>query len=230
MKAAPHTYLFTAKEKIPRLRLVGAEKYRHLTPFDLSGAMETLVHDIATRCPDFSHVDAQRILFTLSRARNRTKYGLQAKIIPLRFENGDLRGKVRGRWYYPQRYKVGATEILYHISFCVPRFLDNTFEQKLVTVIHELYHISPEMNGDIRRLVGEGRYSIHSKSQKDFDARMAEYAKEYFDTKPDPKTSDFLRLDWKQFEEQHGGIVGINLPAPKIIPAKYIEESSENPH
>ena len=41
--------------------------------------------------------------------------------------------------------------------------METPFEEKLTTVFHELYHISPMFDGDIRRL--EGRYHVHSHSQ-----------------------------------------------------------------
>jgi hypothetical protein len=225
MPPIPKIFRFADKKSLPRLHLYGALPDRSLVPFDFTQALENLCQDIAERCPELAHIDTKKILFTLTRARVRTKHGLQAKVIPLRFENGQLRGKLRGRWYYPQRYIVGGQEIFYHVSFCVPRFIDSSFEQKLITVIHELYHISPEMNGDIRRLSEHGRYAIHSKSQKAFNAKMAEFAVQYLRTRPDPSILKFLYHSWRDFELQYGGIIGNLLAVPKLIPAKLMEEN-----
>ena len=40
------------------------------------------------------------------------------------------------------------------MSFYLPRFCDQSLDEKLSTVMHELWHISPAFDGDIRRLPG----------------------------------------------------------------------------
>ena len=89
----------------------------------------------------------------------------------MRFRDGALTRRVGGTVYQVQRYFVGGREMLYLVTFCLPRFLDQTFEEKLVTVFHELYHISPNFDGDLRR--HEGRYAVHSRSKRAYDERMA---------------------------------------------------------
>jgi hypothetical protein len=91
-----------------------------------------------------------------------------------------------------------------------------TFDEKFVTVFHELFHISPEFNGDLRR--HDGRYSVHSHSQKDYDKHMSALAREYLSCKPDPNLHAFLRLDFGQLLRRHGCIIGVSVPRPKLIP------------
>ena len=73
---------------------------------------------------------------------------------PLRFAGGALAGCRDGVPHQVQRYVVGGREMLYLVTFCLPRFLDQNFDDKFVTLFHELYHISPAFDGDLRRLAG----------------------------------------------------------------------------
>ena len=62
--------------------------------------------------------------------------------------------------------------MLYLVTFCLPRFLDRPFNDKFVTLFHELYHIGPAFDGDLRR--HEGRCAIHTHSKRRYDAHMAQ--------------------------------------------------------
>lgn len=185
-------------------------------PFDFSGNIRRLVADIAMRCPDFKHLQMPRILVAVTQARTGYAHGLQARVTPLRFPDAALTHQRRGVTYHIQRYFLDETEFLYVMSFCLPRFLDQTFEQKFVTLFHELYHIHPEFNGDLRR--HEGRYQFHTHCQRDYDRGMMDHARDYLLSKPDPNLSGFLRLTFAQLQDRHGSVTGIVVPRPKIIP------------
>lgn len=185
-------------------------------PFDFCRAVKTLCDDLIGRCPDFGHIDPARLLLAATRARKPSPHGLQARVTPLRFPGGKLREK-RGKVLYQiQRYFHDATEFLYLVTFCLPRFLDLDFDEKLITLFHELYHISPRFDGDLRR--HEGRYALHSHSKRDYDRHMAELAREYLSKNPDPKLFHFLRLNFHQLQHRHGSIQAVVVPHPKIIP------------
>jgi len=121
-----------------------------------------------------------------------------------------------GVTYQLQRYFVGNQEYLYLVTFCLPRFLDQSFADKLLTLFHELYHISPAFDGDLRR--HHGRYDLHSHSKKDYDRHMAGLARAYLATKPDPALYGFLRLTFAQLQHRHGSVAAIVVPRPKLIP------------
>ena len=59
-----------------------------------------------------------------------------------------------GRTWTLERLYEGDREMLYILTFYLPRFLDHSFREKLITVFHELYHISPELR---RRHSADGR-------------------------------------------------------------------------
>ena len=64
-----------------------------------------------------------------------------------RLRDGRLSRRRRGVTFQIQRYFVDGREILYLVTFCLPRFLDLTFDEKFVTIFHELFHIGPSFNG-----------------------------------------------------------------------------------
>ena len=185
-------------------------------PFDFSAAMHALGADVVERTPALAHIDAARVLFTFNLARNGRRHGLQARVTPLRFQGGALATVHRGTAYQVQRVVVDGREILYLVTFCLPRFLNREFEDKLVTVFHELYHISPAFDGDLRR--HDGRYCAHTGSQKKYDAHMARLAGAYLRDGANPDRYAFLRLSFGQLCRRHGSVVGLHLPRPKLIP------------
>lgn len=185
-------------------------------PFDFCAHVRNLCLDVVRRCPELAHIDPTRLLFAVTQARNGETHGLQARVTPLRFPGGRLARQRRGVIFQVQRYVHGEVEFLYLVTFCLPRFLNQDFEDKLITLFHELYHISPEFDGDLRR--HEGRYSLHTHSQRAYDQQMAGLAREYLDRKPDPNLLAFLRLNFWQLERRHGSVVGVVVPRPKIIP------------
>jgi hypothetical protein len=115
-----------------------------------------------------------------------------------------------------QRFFIDGREMLYLLTFCLPRFLDQSFEEKLITVFHELYHVSPAFDGDLRR--HPGRYAVHSHSKDDYDRAMAELVKGYLEDHPEPEHFAFLRFGYRELWRRHGGVVGTIVPRPKLLP------------
>jgi hypothetical protein len=185
-------------------------------PFDFCGHMRRLTADVVHHCPELSHIDYSRLLFAITQARTGRRHGLQARVTPLRFRNGHLIRRHLGVNYQVQRYFVDGREMLYLVTFCLPRFLDQKFLDKFITLYHELYHIAPEFNGDLRR--HEGRYALHSHSKSRYDARMAEFARAYLSNGADQPLYSFMRMDYAQLEHRHGSVVGVVVPRPRLLP------------
>ena len=59
-------------------------------PLDFSAAMARLCRDVADRCETLHHVHMPRVLVSFTPSRNRSRYGLQARVTPLRFRAGAL--------------------------------------------------------------------------------------------------------------------------------------------
>jgi hypothetical protein len=199
---------------------VDAPPWLHTGPlgqsFDFCGHVRRLCADIVARCDKLWHIDVARLLFAVTQARNGRAHGLQARVTPLRFREGRLTRRGRGTAYQVQRYFVGAQEMLYVVTFCLPRFLDQDFDDKFITLFHELYHISPAFDGDLRR--HEGRCAIHSRSKRGYDAHMAGLAREYLANGADPALHAFLRLNFAQLQQRHDKVIGVAVPRPKLIP------------
>ena len=105
--------------------------------------------------------------FALQKARQTINERLHLRLwlTPLRFEGGRLTSVRRtGRWTIERLYDEAGREMLYLLSFYLPRFLEHPLREKLATVVHELWHIGPGFDGDLRR--HPGRCYAHSHSQR----------------------------------------------------------------
>lgn len=189
---------------------------RSRRPFDFTFAMLRLCEDVTCRLDEFLHIDMSRVAVTFAQARRRVRHGLQAKLTPMRFEGGSLTTRRQGRLWTVQRLYQDDREMLYILTFYLPRFLEQTFREKMITVLHELYHISPRFDGDIRRM--DGRYHVHSHSQREYDRLMETYVDHYLSLRPPVELYDFLRSTFRALDRNYGGIVGLKVPIPKLIP------------
>jgi len=166
--------------------------------------MEALIRDIVSRGDEFRHVDCAALLTAVSQARTSRISGDLAQLIPLRFEGGATQRVVRGRTYYANSLRHASRDILY--SFLLPRFCDLSPDRKLLTVFHELYHISPEFNGDIRRFAG--RNYAHGSSRRKYDALMEELVQAYSKANPPGELLEFLQHDFAGLNRKFGGVTG----------------------
>lgn len=190
-----------------------------LSGFNFTLHMRRLCEDMVLRLPELAHIDLGRVAICYCQARKAVRHGLQATLTPLRFEGGALTTKRRRRLYTVQRlYDHTDREMLYILSFYLPRFLDCPLEEKLVTVLHELWHISPSFDGDLRR--HPGRCYAHSGSQKKYDRAMAKFAERWLSLSPPEELYGFLRLSCLQLERRHAGLYGLKIPAPKLLPVR----------
>jgi hypothetical protein len=105
-------------------------------------------------------------------------------------------------------------DILYVVYFLIPRFLNLSFREKLITLFHELYHISPEFNGDIRRFPGKNY--AHGSSTKRYNAYMATLVDSYLEKLETKSLMAFLEGDMAAIRERYQAIVGRKMAAPQI--------------
>ena len=112
--------------------------------FDFTLHMRRLCEDMTDRLPELRHIDLSRVAISFSQARKNTRHGVFASLTPMRFADGRTHTVRRGRKWGVQRLQAASgREMLYILNFCLPRFLDLPFGEKLTTVVHELWHISP---------------------------------------------------------------------------------------
>lgn len=169
------------------------------------------------RVAELSHIDMRLVAVGFRQARVKATHGVHASLTPLRFEQGTERKKLRGRWYAcPRLVGDDGVERLYLLQFYLPRFMDVPLEEKLTTIAHELWHISPQMDGDLRRM--EGRCYAHGHSQKAFDAHAARLARAWLAADPPAGLYEFLEPSFAELATQHAGVTGVRYTVPKLAP------------
>jgi hypothetical protein len=185
--------------------------------FDFTAHLAALCDDITSRSVEMRHIQMRSVCVTFSQARKRQLYGIQASLTPLRFEGGKLVGNKNGRRYKIQRvFGDAGEEYLYLLAFYLPRFMDLPLEEKLVTIFHELWHISPQFDGDLRR--HPGRCYVHTDSERAYDIEMAKKACRWLQLAPPPALYQFLRADFDELVRRHGRVIGTRISQPKLIP------------
>ncbi|MBQ9874279.1 MAG: hypothetical protein IJM30_07430 [Thermoguttaceae bacterium] len=213
--------------------------------FSYTDALRAVCRDVCAKIREFRRIDVDRVGFSFSVARNNGRYGGWASVTPLRFEGGALATStvrairetnelgrlvvVRKRLYYKTcsvKDKDGR-EVLYIFNVMAPRFTNLTPIEKIDTIMHELYHINPEFNGDVRRF--PGRNWQHG-DKKAYDAKAASLSREWLATDPDPRLYEFLQYDAKGLTERYGRVVGTKFARPRTIPISEEEAFKLEPN
>ncbi len=194
-----------------------ANGFATLEGFDITAALTAVCEDLSVRVPDLRHVQMDRVALSFCQTRRGTSHGMLAKLTPLRFEGGELTTVRDGQTWTIQRLYAGAREQSYILSVYLPRFFDLPFEEKLNTLVHELYHISPRFDGDIRRF--GGRCYAHSASHKVYDEIVEMLCQGYLRRRsPRSPLLKFLHHDLAALRDAHGAVIGAQVPIPKLIP------------
>jgi len=186
-------------------------------PFDFTLHIRRVCDDMVARLGQLAHIDMSRVAVCFCQARKPVSHGMYASLTPLRFAGGASTMMRQGRPHTVQVVcDATGQEMLYILSFYLPRFQNLDFREKLITVLHELWHISPRFDGDIRRHAG--RYHAHSHSQAEYDEQMGCLADRWLAERPPEALWSFLRDDFRQLLLRHGGISGLKIRRPRIVP------------
>ncbi len=106
--------------------------------------------------------------------------------------------------------------MLYLVTFCLPRRSQTKdFDDKFITLFHELYHISPAFDGDLP-LSTTAAAALHSHSKRLYGSHGR--ARAYLSNGADRGLHDFLRLNFAQLRHRHGAVVGVSVPRPRLLP------------
>jgi hypothetical protein len=108
-------------------------------------AVKRLIRDLAARLPELSHVKPARILVVAGEARRASR----ATIRPAHFRETRARGGRGGR--RKPLIRIQGRKILYVITLRPLWFRASTPEQRVSTVLHELYHVSQRFDGTLHR-------------------------------------------------------------------------------
>ena len=182
---------------------------------DFSHHMTRLCRDMAHRLDELSHIDVPRIVVTASFNRKSSKDGVYASVTPLRFRGGSRVGKLHGQTMaMPLVCNAEGVEQLYILTFYLPRFLKTGFAEKLETVAHELWHISPDFDGTLREF--EGRCRIHGPTKEAFDAQSRKLARDYLGQHPPDEVTAFLRASWSEIRRNYRRLRVWQIPRPQM--------------
>lgn len=186
-------------------------------PLDYTAQMHRLCCDIVARLPELAHIDMQRVLVCCCRARKPGTLGVYATLTPLRFAGGRTVERRRGRlWTIQKVVDESGREMLYLLSFYLPRFQDLPLGEKLTTILHELWHIGPRCDGDIRR--HPGRCHAHSRSMAAFDEWARLLGQRWLAQQPPQSRFDFLRYSFQELGMRHRAILARVVRRPRYVP------------
>jgi hypothetical protein len=214
-----------------------------------------LMQDVVSRVPRLSFIDMKDVLVFARSGRSNAEGAfatchcltLPASEPGYYFWRDRSTRKLtrRSEWFVTKSptVKIGTADVKYMISFTLPRFCDQSLDRsrkerfypgadpwiaKLDTVVHELYHIDPQLAG-IRRIEREdGTYSANCHGQRFFE-QVSEMVNAYLDSKPSREVYDFLREDFSALDTRYGGIVGTSFRTFPSFPQRYIERLDAQP-
>jgi hypothetical protein len=217
--------------------------------------LAVLMQDIISRVPALSFIDVNDVMVFARSGRSQAEGAfatchcltLPASEPGYYFWRDRSTGLLtrRSEWFVTKSPIVtrGPRELKYLISFALPRFCDQSLDRsrkerlypgaeawvaKLDTVVHELYHIDPDLAG-IRRIEKEdGTYSANCHGHQFFE-QVAEMVHVYLKSRPNPAVYDFLQADFATLEQRYGGVVGATFRTFPSFPQRYIERLANQP-
>jgi hypothetical protein len=184
---------------------------------NLTDTLTLIIGEIARHSPAFAHVDTSRLLVSTASNRNGRRSTIYGKLVPLRFRDGNRVFMHRGRCYAMPEIVHEGRPLLYIIYFYSPRFFDLPAREKLRVIFHELYHISPEFNGDIRRM-GKVKHS-HGHSRTRFDSHFEGDLEKFHRTIVGTPLERFLEMTTHDIFSSFDRVLSqrMKLPKPVII-------------
>ncbi len=158
---------------------------------NITRAVRAVIQDVARRLPEFSHVKGSRILVVAGEAR-RASWGTIRPLGPVDRPSGKPVVRVKGR------------QMLYVVTLRPRWFRVASFEKRVETILHEIFHISKRFDGTLHT----GRR--HATLRADFDKRLGPLVKRYLATMP---------ADLRQILAWHGTALArqwLEKPGPSV--------------
>jgi hypothetical protein len=190
------------------------KKTNPVETLNITDTLTVITEHIISVTPLFQHIDMSRCLVLLSTNRKKTRSAIFGKVVPLRFKDGEDTTLYRGTLFQMPRVTVNQRDLLYLIYYYMPRFIDLPAEEKLNVMFHELYHISPLFNGDIRRM-GEKK-AAHGHSRDHYDSLYSDELREYLKIVRETPFMKFLNMNSKALFK-HFKITANRMKIPKPV-------------
>ena len=182
---------------------------------NLSEALTAVIAQIVRSSPSLRHIDTGRVLVCIGSNKRGGRGGIFGKLVPLKFENGSGILRYRGSVYALPEIVYGSKRFLYLVYFYMPRFFDLSWSEKLRVIFHELYHISPHFDGDIRRM-GKVK-TAHGHSRKRFDSLYKDELDRFLRDFPAGRHRDFLQMDSQCLFNRYEQVTGIRMRNPRPV-------------
>jgi predicted metallopeptidase len=182
---------------------------------NLSDALTAILELIVQLSPSMTHIDVNRVLVCIGSNRRGRGGGIYGKLVPLKFENGSELLKHKGTLYGIPEISHNNRSLLYIMYFYMPRFFDLSWFEKVRVMFHELYHISPFFNGDIRRM-GKVK-TAHGHSKRHYDSLYKQELKSFQDHIRTSAHIEFLQMDTKSLFNRYRQVSGIRMKKPRPV-------------
>jgi len=140
-------------------------------------AVKRLIRDVAERVPEFAHVRASRILVVAGEARGISRATIRPGNV------GPARGGARRRFI-----RVRGRRMLYVITLRPLWFAASSCEERVATILHELYHTSARFDGTLHTGRRHARLPRVS-----FDREVRVLLRHYLAEAPDDVVAPFAR-------------------------------------
>ncbi len=185
--------------------------------FDYTEHLEGLIRRWCRRYPQLGHIEMDRVVLSVAKCRSRSARGLYASVASLAFQDERVSHGTDGCMYSWPRVLKNGREALYLVKFYLPRFHNLSYENKIATILHELYHIHPRFNGEFRCF--PGRNWAHGGSRTQFERMFASLKRDIL-KRSDPFTELFLNCRFRTLVERFGDVYGDRL---------YLSRSCDRP-
>ncbi len=179
---------------------------------NITDQVEALTADLCARIPSLAHIDARRVLVCLTRTRRRAAGGTFAKIVPMCFPDGTPYKRDGEALFVLPQFPTPVGDVRYLIYLFVPRFFEQPAERRLLTLIHELYHIAPAFDGTIRRFGTRA----HGNSREDYNARLEPLVQAYLASSPPAPLLAPLHHDLRALAKT-ASLIGRTMAVPKAV-------------
>jgi len=192
------------------------------TSINLTDTLSLITHEMIIRTPDFRGYDINRMLICCASNRSDSRGGIYGKLVPLKFEDGSDIINFHGRTYTIPKIIHNNIEIRYLIYYYHPKFFDISARDKVNVMFHELYHINPEFNGDIRRM---GKFKkAHGHSKKSFEEKYLDNAEEFYSYVKGTPYHAFLEMNSRDLQNSFKKIKCRRMKTIKPVPVEAAQK------
>jgi hypothetical protein len=192
-----------------------------LPKINLTDIIADIIKQISIHSGSYSYIDINRLIVCVGSNKRNSRGAVFGKLVPFKFKDGNNILSYRGKYYTMPEVINNGTAVLYAIYFYLPKFFDLPVAEKLNVIFHELYHISPEFNGDIRRM-GKVK-KAHGFSRKHFDKKFEKDVKIFHEYISTTEYIDFLKMDSKTLQENYR-VFARRMKIPKPVITKAIQD------